>query len=126
MASESHVIYARTERATSAALAKDRFIRLASGRVALSSANAIPHGVSLGAIAASTAQGNQMLSVGMIGVMTVEASSTGAIAFGARVGVAANGKAKTAAATGAYAGIALSTFAATEVGPILFTPTYSS
>jgi len=122
MASEQHIIYARTERATSAALAKDRFVRVTSGKVRLSTAGGLPYGVSGQAVAASTVREDQWVKIIQIGVASVEVSSTGGIVKGARVGVAANGKAKTAVANTPYGGIALTSGAATEVMPILLAP----
>lgn len=121
MASESHILYSRTETATSPALPKYRFVAVSSGKVGVSSANALPYGIS---VHATTADANaaQRVRVAQIGVVPVEASSTGAVARGARVASAANGKAKTATTGISMGGIALSSGAAGEVFPILFAP----
>ena len=122
MASAQHVILAVTETATSAALAKDRFVRVASGSVRESSVSGLPYGVSHGSVAASTVAENRRVTIDIMGQLSVEATTSGTIAKGALVGVAASGKARTAIAAKDYAGIALSTFAAGEVGIINFMP----
>jgi hypothetical protein len=123
MASAQHVILAVTETATSAALAKDRFVRISSGSVAHSSLSGLPYGVSHGSVAATTVTENRRVTINILGRLSVEASSTGTIAKGALVGVSTQaGKARTAIAAKDYAGIALTTFAAGEVGVINFMP----
>jgi hypothetical protein len=125
MASEQHIIYARAETATSAALAKDRFVGISSGKVVHATSLALPYGVSIGAVAATTVEEDRKVTIGMVGVFSIEAASA-SIAKGAMVGVGSLGRAVTATAARSYAGIALTSAAALEVFPILFVPGRSS
>ena len=115
MASETHIIYARAEKATSVAISKFRFVEATSSRVKLSTETAIPYGVSMTATTARDA----LVQVIMIGVAPVEASTTAAISKGARIGCGASGYAIAAIANTPVGGIALATAAGGNVFPIL-------